>query len=192
MSGKMKYGPRHKQSVVQAGYKYNELADLQDRKLRMHLAFIQECQKMQPQYKQELRQHKAATTNRKNRAGRAPGPEREESEQRMAEAVRKCVEILEFHMEDLVQHRKMAGRPHYVAQMQIHNVIYELRCKCGVSFDAINPQYAERQCEDVRRRDAREWKDDLLNEREQQRQSRLRNMKAIAERLIARAKTQKG
>ena len=100
----------------------------------------------------------------------------------MAEAVRQCVAVLEFHMEELNQHRKIANRPNYVAQMQIHNVIVELRNKCGVTFTDHNPKYAERINEAQRRRTGHDVAEENRSEREQQRLSRMRNMKEMAER----------
>ena len=177
---RLNYGKRFSNCGVSAKVGYDERIDRDMRE--NYNIFVGLAQ--QPLHKRELRVHKSVLACKKAAAKRAPGPEREDSEQRMAEAVRKCVQILEFHMEDMIQHRKVQGRPHYCTQQPIHNVIVELRHKCGVKFDQINPQYIERQCETTRRRDAHEIAEQNHVEREQQRLSRLRNMKEQAERFI--------
>jgi hypothetical protein len=177
---KLRYGPRFGQGGVNSKFGHDEMLDREMRELAAVFSGLQQ----RPLYKRELSAHKAGVSNKKRCAKRADGPEREEAEMRMAEAVRKCVEILEFHMDDLVQHRKMPNRPHYVAQIQVHNVIYELRRKCGVTFaDNNENHYTERLCEKTRRRDAREAREDVCNDREQQRLSRLRNVREMARRL---------
>jgi hypothetical protein len=179
MSNRINYGRRYSGGSAAGGkVGYNES---DDRARRADYGMFAALAR-QPLHKRELRAHQTGLACKKAAGRRAPGPEREESERRMAEAVRKCVEILEFHMEDMIQHRKVAGRPHYCAQLMIHNVIVELRSRCGVSFTEHNPHYEERQNEDSRRRNAREWKSDLDSEREQQRLSRTRNMREVAER----------
>jgi hypothetical protein len=178
---KLRYGPRFGQSGFSASWPYNEVDDHRMQKGFAMFAALAN----QAQYKKELRYYKTAKATRKAAAKKADGPEREEAELRMADAVRKCVEILEFHMEALTQHRKVANRPHYVAQMQIHNVIVELRNKCGVSFSEHNPHYAERLCEDQRRRDGdvKGRTEYMRDDREQQRLARLRHAREMAVRL---------
>lgn len=183
MSQKLRYGPRFGQGGAGSRVSYDHRMDKDMRKIAAMFSGLAE----RPLHKRELAAHKTGLAAKKRHAKAADGPEREESEMRMAEAVRKCVEILEFHMDDLIQHRKMQHRPTYCAQMAIHNVIVELRRKCGVTFaDNNDAHYTERQCETQRRRDAKERAEDDANEREQQRLSRMRNMREMAERLAAK------
>lgn len=177
---KLNYGPRFAGGSVAGGkVSYDERMDADMRKINAMFKGLSQ----RPLYKRELSLSKAKATGAKRRAKTAVGPEREEAEMRMAEAVRKCVEILEFHMDDLIQHHKVQSRPSYCMQQHIHNVIVELRNRCGVMFEERNPQYAERACENQRRRDGHDIAEENRSEREQQRLSRMRNMREMAERL---------
>ena len=60
--------------------------------------------------------------------------ERREAEERMEEAVRQAVDLLEFHMNDLINTRKLGNQAGLVRQNTIHDAIYMLRHKCGVTF----------------------------------------------------------
>jgi hypothetical protein len=180
MSQKMNYGKRWSSGGFENKVEFNEIDDRRHRKQTAHMLAIMNAR---PLHKKELAYYKTGVAAKKAHAKKSPGPEREEAEQRMAEAVRQCVALLEFHMEDMDQYRKVANRPSYCFQQAIHNVIYDLRRKSGVQFDEINPRYVERQCETQRRRDAHEKAADDRDEREQQRLSRLRNMKEMAERM---------
>jgi hypothetical protein len=130
MSSKMRYGPRFKPTIAGGPVGYDESIARATRRdmMKMH-AII----KNMPLYKQELIRHKATETSKRRRA--PVGHEREEAELRMAEAVRAVVGILEFHMADMMQHRQLSRRPKYVNQLTLHNVIVELKTRCGVSFD---------------------------------------------------------
>jgi hypothetical protein len=175
MSHHLRYGPRFGQASISNKVGYDEQIDRNQREDRARFAALAH----QPLHKRELRYHNNALAHKKTMAKRTPGPEREEAEQRMAEAVRKCVEILEFHMEDMIQHRKVTGRPHYCAQLTIHNVIVELRNKCGVSFSKHNPAYEHRQSPEIPRGDKEDYRQ---TERDQQRFARERNLREMANR----------
>lgn len=127
---KMKYGPRFRGSAVSVGYHYSPSLD--DRQSAFRLKAILENQ---PLYKQELRLYKGGQREKNKRAAIRDKNHRYEAEQRMEEAVRKCVEILEFHMNDLMEHTYTSARPKLVDQNNIHNVIVQLRKKCGVTFE---------------------------------------------------------
>jgi hypothetical protein len=187
-----KYGKRFGSSVVTANYSYNEEADREDRKDRARMAAILANM---PQYKQELLRHEAGQTNHKRVTAKNKPikDERLEAERRMLEAMRKVVGILEFHMEELHRTRKLGSGRGLVNQYGIHNALVALRTKCGVQFDANEYDHhidlAALHLDN--RRTAEQMLEDVRSDREQQRLSRLRNMRAMAERFITKTGRQK-
>ncbi len=191
MSRRMNYGTRYGQSSVSAHHTVFD--DTGSYAARMA---IRDANKMRaitenmPLHAKELRQYKAATTNkRKSRAKSKPiKDERLEAERRMLEAVRKVVSILEFHLEELHRTRKVGNEKGLVNQFAITNALVELRTKCGVYFDPNEYDHSLHLAEVLRseRRTAEQIHDETVSEREQQRLSRLRNMKAMAERFITK------
>jgi hypothetical protein len=185
MSNKLRYGPRFGITVASAKYEYNEHLDrdMKDIQLRFKAAYDSA-----PLYKQELWLHKQAMATKRTAAKKRPKvDERKASELRMAEALRKVVEILEFHMTDMMQHRPLPGTPTIVNQMQIHNTIVHLRNKCGVFFER-DGQYDDTvSINQFRRRDTEDHDmRELLMAK--QHQAREAHMRSVAERLIARPK----
>jgi hypothetical protein len=106
----------------------------------------------------------------------------------MLEAMRHVVSTLEFHLEELHRTRKTGNEKGLVNQYGIHNALVALRTKCGVRFDPNEYDHSLHIAEVLRgsRRTAEQVHDDIVSEREQQRLSRLRNMKALAERFITK------
>lgn len=180
MSNKMKYGPRFRSSMVSVGHGYDEMVDKYSRKDRAKMNAILEHQ---PQYKKELRIHKTTEINKKRISAIRNKNHRYEAEQRMEEAIRKVVSMLEFHMSDLMEHTYTSSRPKLVDQNNIHNVIVLLRKKCGVTFE--NDLHYDHPiridqgngCETPEQRSERH-----KAEMAQQKLERLRNIKEMAER----------
>ena len=191
MSRRMNYGTRFGQSNVSAHHTVFDDTGSYAAKMA-----IRDANKMRaimenmPLHAKELAQYKAATTNkRKSRAKNKPiKDERLEAERRMLEAVRKVVGILEFHLEELHRTRRIGNEKGLVNQFAITNALVELRTKCGVYFDPNEYDHSLHLAEVLRseRRTAEQIHDETVSEREQQRLSRLRNMKAMAERFITK------
>ena len=189
---RLRYGPRFSQHGA-GGYKYNESLANDMHRLNQHMAGIAANI---PQYKRELVGHKNKLRKTKQREASDEG--RHEAEVRMVEAVNKCVEMLEFHMEAMMQHRPMIGQRTLVNQIALHNAIYHLRCKCGIKFDASAYDHAlhadrmhkgkepDASIDDEQRRDDRAAA--IVEGMMRQREARARNYRMVAERLIARAK----
>ena len=182
MSSRMNYGPRFRSGAVSVGPGYDERVSEASRKDRIKMKAIMEHL---PQYKQELFHHKASESSKKRAAVIRNNNHRYEAEQRMEEAIRKAVAMLEFHMNDLMEHRYTTSRPKLVDQETIHNVIVLLRKKCGVIFE--NDLHYDHPikrdqgggCETIEQRSER-----VREEMKQQKISRDRNMKEMAERFI--------
>jgi len=124
--GGRRFGPRGGTTIVKVGFDASLAEDLAQINAKRAAMFAN-----MPRHKRELASYNAGKKSaERSRAGRA---ERQESERRMVEAVRKVVEILETHMIDLMQHRSVGHS--LVNQLQIHNIIVLLRTKSGVQFD---------------------------------------------------------
>jgi hypothetical protein len=182
MSNRMKYGPRFKGSAVSVGYHYDEaIAGVTRRDQNRMNAILQH----QPQYKQELRHYKTNEKNSKRLTAIRNKNHRYEAEQRMEEAIRKAVAMLEFHMSDLMEHTYTSARPKLVDQNNIHNVIVLLRKKCGVAFE--NDLHYDHPikidhgggCETIEQRSERH-----KAEMAEQKLYRLRSIKEMAERFV--------
>jgi len=191
MSRKLNYGTRFGQSNVSAHH--TVIDDTGSYAARMA---IRDARKMRaimdnmPLHAKELARYKSTTSNkRKSRAKYQPiKDERLEAERRMLEAVRKVVSILEFHMEELHRTRRVGTDKGLVNQFAITNVLVELRTKCGVYFEPNEYDHSLHLAEVLRseRRTPEQIHDETVSEREQQRLSRLRNMKAMAEKFITK------
>jgi len=175
----MRYGPRFSNAGTSSKYVYDERIDKDMREVAKFFKGLSQ----QPLHKRELRAHNAKTTNKKTRAKHALGSEREDAEKLLAEAVRKCVALLEFHMDAMQQHARSPVRQRYCIPLKVHNVIYELRHKCGVAFADHDTHYTARQALDGPvQQSHEEILDSIRSEREQQRLARLRNLKEQAKR----------
>lgn len=188
---RMRYGKRFGSSAVSAHHSYNEQTDAVDRKERAKMAAIFDNL---PEYRKELIRHSGtkgrAKVIAKRRAAQATERcAREAAEIRMAEAVRKCVSILEQHMDDLIQNSRVPGVQQHVNQFSISNLIVEMRNKCGVKFET-SPQYQRRV--DLSRAEPRELDidhEDYEDLRARQREAREQRIKSVTERLINRGRS---
>lgn len=182
MSQKLRYGPRFSQHGA-GGYRYSESMANEMYEIAAHLGAFSPRKK----YKCELAGHAVHLKAAKKKA--ALGHERHDAEVRMEEALRKVVEILEFHMTDMMQHRPLPGDRQLVNQLAIHNVIYQLRRKCGVSFDA--GEYDAPRPMDEKHTHEPDPEDNrpLYEAMARQRAARAKHMRAITDRLIARGKS---
>jgi len=113
--------------------------------------------------------------------------ERTEAELRMAEAVRECAEILKFHMDELIQHRKMANQPPMVNQAAVHDALFALRTKCGVTFDG-DIEYDHRHVQMPRIDDPRRVEDETKLKMHEQKRAREEHMRRVTDKLINRAR----
>ena len=191
MSRRMNYATRFGQSSVSAHHTVlDDTGSYANRMARADSAKMRAIMENTPLHARELQQYKAATTNkRKSRAKSQPiKDERLEAERRMLEAVRKVVSILEFHLEELHRTRKVGNEKGLVNQYGIHNALVQLRTKCGVRFEPNEYDHHLHIAEVLRsdHRTAEQIHDETVSEREQQRLSRLRNMKAMAEKFITK------
>jgi hypothetical protein len=108
------------------------------------------------------------------------------------------VEILEFHMSDMMQHRLLFNRPKHVNQLMLHNVIVELKTKCGVLFEH-NSEYTKKLSiiDEIGGAKTAEQRTALLAqqraerelEQKTMREERNKRLRLMAERLKARPKT---
>jgi hypothetical protein len=187
----MNHGPRFGSSAIDSHYTVlDDTGSYANRMARVDANKMRAIMENMPLHAKELATYKAATTNRrKSRAKNQPiKDERLEAERRMLEAMRHVVSTLEFHLEELHRTRKMGNEKGLVNQYGIHNALVLLRTKCGVRFDPNEYDHSLHIAEVLRgsRRTEEQWLDDVRSEREQQRLSRLRNMKALAERFITK------
>ena len=191
MSRRMSYGTRFGQSAVSAHHTPFDDGDSYAAKMAVRDANkMKAIMENMPLHAKQLARYKAATTTkRKSRAKNQPiKDERLEAERRMLEAMRKVVSTLEFHLEELHRTRKVGNEKGLVNQYGIHNALVLLRTKCGVRFDPNEYDHHLHIAEVLRsdHRTAEQIHDETVSEREQQRLSRLRNMKAMAERFITK------
>ena len=89
-----------------------------------------------PQWKKELRASNTSKRMRSISAARRPKiEERLKSEEQIAELVRQCVSALRFALTELQQVPRPSTNYHSPVNLkQLHNTIWSLRNKCGVSF----------------------------------------------------------
>ena len=191
MSRRLNYGIRFGQSSVSAHHTVlDDTGSYANRMARADRAKMRAIMENTPLHARELQRYKAATTNkRKSRAKSQPiKDERLEAERRMLEALRKVVSTLEFHLEELHRTRKVGNEKGLVNQYGIHNALVALRTKCGVRFEPNEYDHTLHIAEVLRSapRTEEQIHDETVSEREQQRLSRLRNMKAQAERFITK------
>jgi len=191
MSRRMNYATRFGQSAVSAHHTVlDDTGSYASRMARADSAKMRAIVENTPLHAKQLATYKAATTNkRKARAKSQPiKDERLEAERRMLEAMHKVVSTLEFHLEELHRTRKVGNEKGLVNQFGIHNALVLLRTKCGVRFEPNEYDHSLHIAEVLRseRRTEEQWLDDVRSEREQQRLSRLRNMKAMAEKFITK------
>jgi len=187
----MNHGPRFGSSAVDSHYTVlDDRHSYAGRMARADGAKAKAIMENAPLHKRELWAHQAGATNKKrSRAKSQPiKDERLEAERRMLEAMRHVVSTLEFHLEELHRTRKVGNEKGLVNQYGIHNALVLLRTKCGVKFDPNEYDHHLDLADTLRhnRRTAEQVHDDIVSEREQQRLSRLRNMKAVAERFITK------
>jgi hypothetical protein len=135
MSNKLRYGPRFKPTIASANAPYDESIDRMARKDRGKMAAIF---KSLPKYKKELFVEAGRTANKKKGTRlNAACVDREQAEIRMAQALRKAVEMLEFNMTAMMQYT--APKLNYnksVNQLNILNAIADMKTKCGVWFES--------------------------------------------------------
>jgi hypothetical protein len=122
-------------SIISTNFKYDAEADKQQRRDNNRIAAIM---RNMPLHKRELIHYEVAKKGQATKLKRtnsvAIREERREAEEKMEEAVRAAVDLLEFHMNDLVNTRSMGNDRGLVRQATIHDAIYMLRHKCGVTF----------------------------------------------------------
>jgi hypothetical protein len=190
----MRYGPRFGSGGFSSKVSYDEMLDKAMREDGAKMAAIYENM---PLYKKELSYHKKVVTMKKNK--KQMGHDREEAELRMAEAIHKVVEILEFHMTDMMQHLRVPSHQKHVNQLNIHNVIVELKTRCGVSFDrggeyerklSILDEIGGARTQSEREAHLAENRERLARERRAEQEDRNRRLREMAERLKARPKGQ--
>jgi hypothetical protein len=190
----MNYGTRFGSSAVDSHHTVlDDSGGYVNRMARADGARMKAIQENMPLHARELAQYKAAQSNRKKSWARnqAAKDERLVAERRMLEAMRHVVSTLEFHLEELHRTRKIGNEKGLVNQYAIHNALVLLRTKCGVHFDPNEYDHHVHLAELhlAQPRAHQQWLEDVRVEREQQRQSRMRNMKAVAERFIAKHRT---
>jgi hypothetical protein len=108
-----------------------------------------------PEWRKEMMNHKISTASKKQAQKVRDGnkdkrEQREEAERDMAEAIRRCVRVLEMGMVRL----KDIGVPpgeyqKSILQHSLHNAIFYLKNKCGVSFKGEDEEYMEAVREDT-------------------------------------------
>lgn len=131
---RLRYGPRFGTPIVATKpVVFDETRDERRNRMKMNAIL-----KNQPQHKKELRYWKTKQALKKRYAYRQPmREEREAAERRMADAIRKAVEILEFNMTALMEHvAPGVNYESHVNQASTINAIVALKTKCGVHFDA--------------------------------------------------------
>jgi hypothetical protein len=187
----MNYGTRFGSSAIDSHHTVlDDINSYASRMARADGAKMKAIQECMPLHAKQLASYKAGQSNRKRqRANTQPDKdERLVAERRMLEAMRHVVSTLEFHLEELHRTRKIGNDKGLVNQYAIHNALVLLRTKCGVKFDPNEYDHSLHIAEVLRgsRRTEQQWLDDVRSEREQQRLSRLRNMKSLAERFITK------
>lgn len=187
MSSKLRYGPRYAGSVASSHYGHDEALANDMRQQNARRAAIYEAM---PLYKKELVSHKASQRNKKRRT---PREGRQDAEKRMVEAVRKAVDILEFHMTEMMQHRQV-GPDRLINQQILHNTIVALKTKCGVKFEdsgefsrsvKLDRAHIKEGEKDIFERSAEEF----FEQESRARSAREQTMRRVTDRLIARGKT---
>ena len=138
MSKKMNYG-RHfgsGRSIISTRFEYDAEVDRDHQRGNQRIAAIM---RNMPLHRRELIHYevgkKALATRLRRNNTVAIREERREAEERMEEAVRQAVDLLEFHMNDLINTRKLGNQAGLVRQATIHDAIHMLRNKCGVTFE---------------------------------------------------------
>src|SRR6187431_888716 len=139
MSKKMNYGRplgKHYNGYSVISNKMDYDPDL-DREMRRDNNRIAAIMRNMPLHKRELIHYevgkKSLATKQKRTNSVAIRAERRDAEERMEEAVRQAVDLLEFHMNDLINTRSMGNDRGLVRQNTIHDAIFMLRNKCGVT-----------------------------------------------------------
>jgi hypothetical protein len=187
------FAPKFNQGIASTTYDSGEQSSYANRMARADGIRMKAILENAPLHQRELWAHKSSTINKKRmRAKNQPvKDERLEAERRMLEAMRHVVSTLEFHLEELHRTRKVGNEKGLVNQFAIHNALVLLRTKCGVRFDPNEYDHSLHLAEVLRasHRTAEQIHDETVSEREQQRLSRLRNMKALAERFITKHRT---
>ena len=186
MAQKLNYGKRWGGGGFSLKQGYDESLDRMTRQDHRKIRYL--MQNM-PLHRRELIGYE---NGRKNSARRLAvskpiRDERLQAELRMAEAVRECAEILKFHMDELIQHRKMASQPPMVNQAAIHDALFALRTKCGVSFDG-DIEYDHRHVQIPRIDDPRRVEDETKLKMHEQKRAREEHMRRVTDKLINRAK----
>jgi hypothetical protein len=186
MANRLNYGKRWGSGVSSARAGYDEQLD---RWAREDHAKIYRIMQNLPLHRRELIGYE---NGRKNSARRLAvtadtKKERAEAEARMAEAVRECAEILKFHMDELIQCRKVGGQQSQVNQGAIHDTLFALRNKCGVTFDG-DIEYDHRYSQIPRIDDPRRVEDDAKLKMHEQKRAREEHMRRVTDKLINRAK----
>ncbi len=180
---KINYGKRYGSgsSVVSNKVNYYEATDREEQKDRARVIGIFNSL---PQYRKENIWHQNSRKTQRTMAKRKLGrdEQRAEAEQRLADAVRKAVAILEFGMDEMMQHPTIPGVGHVVNQEKIHNVIVDLRMKCGVAF-ADKTEYAARKPLTPVYQTKRAEDDEAALRMYEQRAAREQHMRDVTERL---------
>ena len=138
MSKKMNYG-RHfgsGVSIISSKFEYDADFDKDHRRGNQRIAAIM---RNMPLHRRELIHYEVGKKSQATKLKRyntvAIREERRDAEERMEEAVRQAVDLLEFHMNDLINTRSMGNDRGLVRQNTIHDAIFMLRNKCGVTFE---------------------------------------------------------
>jgi hypothetical protein len=184
------FAPKFNQGIASTTYDSGDPNNYANRMARADGAKMKAIMENTPLHQRELWQHQAATKNRKRQRtkNQSAKDERLVAERRMLEAMRHVVSTLEFHLEELHRTRKIGNEKGLVNQYAIHNALVLLRTKCGVHFDPNEYDHHVHLAELhlAQPRAHQQWLEDVRIEREQQRQSRMRNMKSLAERFITK------
>ena len=197
MSKKMNF-ERHfgsGRSIISARFEYDAEVDRDHDRGNKRIAAIM---RNMPLHRRELIHYEVAKKGQATKLRRnntvAIREERREAEERMEEAVRQAVDLLEFHMNDLINTRKLGNQAGLVRQNTIHDAIYMLRHKCGVTFENeteydhryqkpfVVPMTMTEQREDDRRAEQAAAR---RAEAAEQAEARRRNNREMAEKLAA-------
>jgi hypothetical protein len=184
------FAPKFNQGIASTTYDSGDPDNYANTMERLDRAKMRAIQENMPLHARELARYKAGQSNRKKSRTRnqSAKDERLVAERRMLEAMRHVVSTLEFHLEELHRTRKIGNEKGLVNQYAIHNALVLLRTKCGVHFDPNEYDHHVHLAELhlAQPRAHQQWLEDVRIEREQQRQSRMRNMKSLAERFITK------
>jgi len=186
MARKLNYGTRWGSGVSSARAGYDEQLD---RAMREDAGKIYRVMQNLPLHRRELILY---TNGRKHSARRLAVTadtkrDRAAAEARMAEAVRDAAELLKFHMDELIQHRRVTGQQSQVNQAAIHDALFALRTKCGVQFDG-DIEYDHRHVQTPRIDDPRRVEDETKLKMHEQKRAREEHMRRVTDKLINRAK----